>query len=144
MTIPFLDEVLRKQGAGVWSFMPPAKEFKRKNNTANLNRVSMDSLWRVGTRAELVNNYNALMKKTYKKIAFSIVFLFASFYLYDFYSSTGAIEFILVTGLTAALAVHYWINAWGGYAGDWTDYEHDPVKMLPHNAYVLNQGRGMI
>ncbi|MFH0835719.1 MAG: hypothetical protein V1834_00990 [Candidatus Micrarchaeota archaeon] len=144
MAIPFLDQALRKSGIQVWQHMPPSEEFKRKGNNASFNRLSMDNLWRVGTRAELVDKYNGVAKRTYKFVAFSLVFVFIAFQLYNAFAVSGDFMLLMVCGATVALAVHYWTRAWGGYAGDWTDYEHDPVRALTHNAYVLTEGRSMM
>jgi len=140
----FVDEMLRKAGIGVWKVMPDPKPFARKNNAAGMGRVTMDNLWRVGTRRELVGRYNTVMKNVYRNLAITGACLLGAFYSFSTYLGTTDVTFALLAILFAALVSRHYTKAWGGYAGNWSDYEHDPVRMVPHNAYVLNEGRGMM
>jgi len=140
----WFEEALRKAGIGVWKFMPPAKDFKRKNNAAGMGRATPDNLWRIGTRAELVAKYNSTMKKTVFYAALSAVLGIVTLYLLSLFAQSFDASYGLAAILVSALVMHYWTKAWGSYAGDWSDYEHDPVRMLTHNAYVLTEGKGMM
>ncbi len=140
----WFEEALRKTGFGVWKWMPPAPEFKRKNNAAGMSRLNMDNLWRIGTRAELVDKYNKTMKKTILNASISAVFGVAVLYFLSLFMQSFDPTYALAAILLSGLVMRYWTAAWGGYAGDWSDYEHDPVRMLTHNAYVLNEGQGMM
>lgn len=140
----WFDEALRRTNLGVWKTMPLAKDFKRRNNVASMARVSMDNLWRLGTRAELVDRYTGTIKKTILHAALSAVFGIAALYFLSLFTQSFDPSYALAAILLSALVAHYWTRAWGGYAGEWSDYEHDPVRMLTHNAYVLNEGQGMM
>ena len=106
----FLDETLRKAGIGVWSVMPERDKqdwvtniptdygsLKPTKNNANLTRVNVDALWRVGTRHELVEHYNKVMKRTYLMVGLALVSLVAT--LYSF--SAFTVNFNPLKGLAA-------------------------------------------
>ncbi len=140
----FIDEILRKNPVGVWKSMPEPPEFKRKGNNAGTQRITIDSLWRIGTRRELVTHYNDVMKNTYRRVGLTIVGLATALFCFTAYGNTGELSYAIGAIVGAAVASRYWTKAWGGYAGDWADYEHDPVRAVTHNAYVLTDGRHMM
>ncbi|MCX6767111.1 MAG: hypothetical protein NTY90_00045 [Candidatus Micrarchaeota archaeon] len=140
----FIDEALRKAGIGVWKTMPEPKQFTRKNNTAGMGRATMENLWRVGSRYELVKKYNSVMKRVYFNLAVAGVSLLGALWAFSTYTSTADVTFAFAAIVFAALVSRHYTKAWGGYAGDWADYESDPVRMIPHHAYVVNEGRGMM
>ncbi len=140
----FVDEILRKAGIGVWQYMPEPADFKRKGNHAGTTRINVDSLWRIGTRRELVTHYNHVMKNTYQRVGFTVAGLIIALISFTAYGNNGELMYAVGAILGAAIASRYWTKAWGGYAGDWADYEHDPVRAVTHNAYVLTEGRSMM
>ena len=140
----FLDDALRKAGVGVWKSMPQAKPFVRKNNTAGTGRATPENLWRIGTRKELVDKYNRTMKGVYRNMTLTGVSLIGALYAFSTYMRTTDIAFALLAIVFAALVSRYYTKAWGGYAGDWADYELDPVRAIPHSAYYANEGKGLM
>ena len=140
----FVDEILRKAQVGVWKSMPLPKPYVRKGNVSGMARLSLDNLWRVGTRHEIITNYNNTMKRTYKNITFAVISLAGAYVTYTSYAASGDLSLAVAAIACAGLVSRFWTKAWGGYAGDWSDYEHDPVRAVTHNAYVLNGGRGMM
>lgn len=152
----FLDETLRKAEIGVWKSMPEREAISKPNvpspkgtfaptkNHGNLARVNIEALWRVGTRHELVGHYNGVMKRTYFRVGMALVCLAGALYCFSAFT-TGFSPLIGLAAIgCAALASRYYTKAWGGYAGDWQDYEHDPIRALAHSGYVNTQGRRMV
>ncbi len=129
----FLDKFLRKTGLGTWRAMPePSSEFQPKENVAGMKRANNDLLWRVSTRRELIEKYNATMAKTYQNFTLSIVSLLGTLWTFSAYGGSGDLTFALLSIAGAYLVVTFWCKAWGGYAGDWSDYENDPVRAIVH------------
>ena len=139
-----VENVLRKAKIGVWQYMPYTEGFVPKSNTGGLNRVNPDSMWRVGSRRELVESYDTTIHRMYKNLAFTILGAFVALIGFNGFQVSGDMTMAGVAILGAAIVSRYYTKAWGGYAEGWSDYEHDPVRVLPHNAYVLNQNTGMI
>ncbi len=147
----FFDEILRKSNIGVWKFMPyresgskvfnePTQKgvYHPKNNTGNLGRLSNDNLWRVGTRHELVEHYNKTMWKTARNLLFALAFAWLGIYFYTAGADSGAIEFSLIVIVCGAFVSRHFTSALGGYAGAWSDYENDPVRMIPHSPWIYS------
>ncbi|MFH1107218.1 MAG: hypothetical protein V1787_04955 [Candidatus Micrarchaeota archaeon] len=142
----WVDEILRKPpfNIGVWGVMADHPKWKRKGNNAGTSRVNLDSLWRLGTRQEIVNHYNNVMKRTYRKLGYSFMGLAIAVYGYLAFSNNGELAFALLAMFGAFLCSRYWTKAWGGYAGEWADYEGDPVRAVVHHAYAHTGGKYMM
>jgi hypothetical protein len=144
----FIDEILRKSGIGVWKEMPYRESvnpvynvptnnsWKQKNNTGNLGRLSNDNLWRVSTRHEMVAHYNKVMHGTIRNLAYTLAFLWAGIYFFSSSIEAPTVEMSLITIVCAGFVSRHFTSAMGGFAGGWTDYENDPVRMVPHSAFV--------
>jgi len=142
-----LEHALRTSGIGTFKVMRPAEEPKYdvKDQARGLGkRMSPDILWRVSTRKELVSHFHATSMATYKNLAIAVVSLFAAFYCFSLYSQTHDLAFAFFAIVFGAMVSRHYTKAVGGYAGGWSDYEHDPVQVLPHNSYVLNKGFGLM
>jgi len=140
----FLDEVLRKAGIGVWKVMPPAEPLKRTNNTAGTGRATPENLWRLGCRKELVDQYNTTIKKTFRNLAICGFWLAITLFAFTAFAGSFDVFYGVLAVVSVCMVTRHYTKAWGGYAGNWSDYEHDPVRMAVHNAYVLSEGRSMM
>ena len=152
----FLDVILRKNPIGTWKNMPvqqepdwdkssPSDHPGSQSRWLGKSRVSLaDVSWRVSTRKELLDYHGKVMKSTYKNLAIVAASLVVTLYSFSLFASTKDITFAVFAIVFAALVSRHYTKAWGGYAGGWSDYEHDPVQVVPHNSYVLNNGFGMM
>ncbi|MFH1056710.1 MAG: hypothetical protein V1717_02870 [Candidatus Micrarchaeota archaeon] len=154
--VELLDDILRKNPIGTWKAMPIPKEPEwdktspsdhpgTQSRWLGKGRISLaDVSWRVSTRKELLDYYNGVMKSTYKNLAIVGISLVAALYSFSMFASSKDVVFAVLALIFASLVSRHYTKAWGGYAGGWSDYEHDPVQVAPHNAYVLNKGFGMM
>ncbi len=126
--------------------MPEAEEldWTGKPHNRGIGRIDPSALWRVSTRKELVEYYKHVMDNVYKNFALSIVFLVCTLVAFTLYTQGKDLTVALGAVVFAALCSRFYTKAWGGYAGGWSDYEHDPVQMVPHNSYLLNKGWGLM
>ncbi|HLD62565.1 MAG TPA: hypothetical protein VI875_01730 [Candidatus Norongarragalinales archaeon] len=145
--VNFIEDVLRKAGVGTFQNMPIPKEpdWSKRNQARGLGaRMSPDVMWRVSTRRELVEHFKSVTKNTYKNLGISAVSLLGALYSFSLFAQSRDITFAALALVFAGLMSRHYTKAWGGYAGGWSDYEHDPVQMVTHNSYVLNKGWGLM
>ncbi|MFH0974135.1 MAG: hypothetical protein V1817_05100 [Candidatus Micrarchaeota archaeon] len=142
----YLDDILRKSPIGVWQSMPEAEalDWTGKPHNRGIGRIDSSALWRVSTRKELVEYYKHIMNGVYKNFALSIVFLVCTLVAFTLYTQSKDLTVALGAVVLAALCSRFYTQAWGGYSGGWSDYEHDPVQMVPHSSYLLNKGWGLM
>ena len=136
---------MREHPVGVWKYMPPQEDldWSKKPHNRGFGRFDATALWRVSTRKEMNEYHDLVMKQTYKKLIVCVISLIATFYSFSMYVQTKDLAFAFFSIVFVALVSRYYTSAWGGYAGGWSDYEHDPVQVLPHNSYVLTGNKLM-
>ncbi len=142
-----LEDGLRKAGIGTWKSMPVPKEpdWSTRNQGRGLGaRMSPDVMWRISTRRELVEHFKHVTGASYKNLAISLLSLIAALISFSYFVQSHDIMFAVFAVVFAGLTSRHYTKAWGGYAGGWSDYEHDPVQMVTHNSYVLNNGVGLM
>ena len=149
------EDLLRKHPLGTWKYMLPQEEPDWGKSSPNDTPVTQarwlgkgrvglnDVSWRVSTRKELVEYHGHVMKSTYKKLALALLSLIVTLYSFSMYASTHDLTFAFFALVFVALMSRFYTSAWGGYAGGWSDYEHDPVQMVTQNSYVLTGNRLM-
>ena len=143
----FIEDVLRTAGVGTFQNMPIPQEpdWTKKNQGRGLGaRMSPDVMWRVSTRRELIEHFKNVTGRTYKNLGIAAVSLLGALYSFSLFSQSHDITFAALALVFAGLMSRHYTKAWGGYAGGWSDYEHDPVQMVTHNSYVLNKGWGLM
>jgi len=148
--VEVLDDILRKNPIGTWKSMPIPEEPEDWNKTRKpgfvvTSRMGLqDGSWRVSTRKELLDYYIFVLKRSYKNLIVCVISLVGALYSFSLFVSSRDVLFAALALVFAGLLSRHYTKAWGGYAGGWSDYEHDPVQVLPHNSYVLNKGFGMM
>jgi hypothetical protein len=142
----YLDDLLRRNPVGVWKYMPEAEEldWTGKPHNRGIGRIDPSALWRVGTRKELVEYYKHIMNDVYRNVILAVVFLICALICFSMFTYSRDLVLALGVVAFAALCSRHYTKAWGGYAGGWSDYEHDPIQMVPHNSYVLKKGFGLM
>ncbi len=146
----FLEDVLRKNPIGAtWKNMPLPEEpdwgGRTQGRLLGASRIGLNDVsWRVSTRREQVEHFKSVAKRTYKNLAVAVVSLLVALYCFTLFTQTHDVVFAVFAVVFTGLLSRHYTKAWGGYAGGWSDYEHDPVQMVPHNSYVLNKGWGLM
>lgn len=148
--VEFLEDSLRKNPVGTWNSMPIPQEpdwnVKPVSKSFPVtSRMGLgDVSWRVSTRREQVEHFKNVTARTYKNLGIALVSLLIALYCLSSFMQSKDVVFAVFAVVFAALMSRHYTKAWGGYAGGWSDYEHDPVQMVPHNSYVLNNGWGLM